>query len=135
MNEKIGVISREDAFKRAEKLKRINEAIYTVKFEIEQKFLPIDVLIPTQRELNEAKLIVVLQEIKHGYDAPVIVLSHKGRYYILDGHHRAFALKKLGYSQIEVLVLKPEKEIETKIEQTVKKSGLKTLEDVVVVRS
>ncbi|EHR79803.1 inosine-5`-monophosphate dehydrogenase [Thermococcus litoralis DSM 5473] len=127
-------MTREEAFKRAERIKKENEVLYGVPFELEHKYLPLDVLIPTQWELSEKKLLVVLQEIAHGYDAPVIVLEHKGNYYILDGHHRAYARKKLGFSQIEAIILKPIKEIPTKIEESVKKVRLKSLDDIVIAK-
>lgn len=130
----IRLITREEAFKRAERIKKENEVLYGVPFELEHKYLPLDVLIPTQWELSEKKLLVVLQEIAHGYDAPVIVLEHKGNYYILDGHHRAYARKKLGFSQIEAIILKPIKEIPTKIEESVKKVRLKSLDDIVIAK-
>lgn len=130
----IRLITREEAFKRAERIKKENEAIYGVPFELEHRYLPLDVLIPTQWELSEKKLVVVLQEIVHGYDAPVIVLEHRGKYYILDGHHRAYARKKLGFSEIEAIILRPLKEIHTKIEESVKKAKLKSLDDIVIVK-
>ncbi|WP_042699353.1 ParB/RepB/Spo0J family partition protein [Thermococcus sp. PK] len=130
----IRLITREEAFKRAERIKKENEAIYGVPFELEHRYLPLDVLIPTQWELSEKKLVVVLQEIVHGYDAPVIVLEHRGKYYILDGHHRAYARKKLGFSQIEAIILRPIKEIPTKIEESVKKAKLKSLDDIVIAK-
>ncbi len=130
----IRLITREEAFKRAESIKKENEAIYGVPFELEHRYLPLDVLIPTQWELSEKKLVVVLQEIVHGYDAPVIVLEHRGKYYILDGHHRAYARKKLGFSEIEAIILRPLKEIHTKIEESVKKAKLKSLDDIVIAK-
>jgi IMP dehydrogenase len=130
----IRLITREEAFKRAERIKEENEAIYGVPFELEHRYLPLDVLIPTQWELSEKKLVVVLQEIVHGYDAPVIVLEHRGKYYILDGHHRAYARKKLGFSEIEAIILRPLKEIHTKIEESVKKAKLKSLDDIVIAK-
>ncbi|MDK2853464.1 MAG: hypothetical protein PWQ92_358 [Thermococcaceae archaeon] len=130
----IRLITREEAFKRAERIKEENEAIYGVPFELEHRYLPLDVLIPTQWELSEKKLVVVLQEIVHGYDAPVIVLEHRGKYYILDGHHRAYARKKLGFSEIEAIILRPLQEIHTKIEESVKKAKLKSLDDIVIAK-
>ena len=130
----IRLITREEAFKRAERIKKENEVLYGVPFELEHKYLPLNALIPTQWELSEKKLLVVLQEIAHGYDAPVIVLEHKGNYYILDGHHRAYARKKLGFSQIEAIILRPLKEIPTKIEESVKKVRLKSLDDIVIAK-
>lgn len=130
----IRLITREEAFKRAERIKKENEAIYGIQFKIYQKYLPFDILTPTQWELSEKKLLVVLQEIVHGYDAPVIVLEHSGKYYILDGHHRAYARKKLGFSQVEAIILKPTHDIPTKIEESVKKAKLKSLDDIVIVK-
>ncbi|HIH72118.1 MAG: Inosine-5'-monophosphate dehydrogenase [Thermococcales archaeon 44_46] len=130
----IRLITREEAFKRAERIKKENEFLYGVPFELEHRYLPLDVLIPTQWELSEKKLLVVLQEIAHGYDAPIIVLEHKRNYYILDGHHRAYARKKLGFSQIEAIILRPIKEIPTKIEESAKKVRLKSLDDIVIAK-
>ncbi|AIF69769.1 hypothetical protein PAP_06875 [Palaeococcus pacificus DY20341] len=128
------LITREKTFEKAKHIKKENELVYGVEFELTMEYLPLNILIPTQWELNEAKLLVVLQEIKHGYDAPIIVLDYKGRYYVLDGHHRAFALKKLGFSQVECIILKPTKDVEIKIEESVKRVGLKSLDDIKIVR-
>lgn len=128
------LISREKAFERARRLKEMNERIYGVEFEMRTQYLSLDTLIPTQWELNEVKLLVVLQEIKHGYDAPPIILEYGGRYYILDGHHRAYALWKLGFSQAECIILKPRGEIEMKIGESVQKMKLKSLDDIKIVR-
>ncbi len=84
--------------------------------------------------MSEKKLLVVLQEIVHGYDAPVIVLEHKGEYYILDGHHRAYARKKLGFSQVESIILRPIRDIPTKIEKSAKKAKLNSLDDIMIVK-
>ncbi|RLF83521.1 inosine-5-monophosphate dehydrogenase [Thermococci archaeon] len=130
----IRLITREEAFKRAERIKKENEIIYGIPFESEHKYLPTDVLIPTQWQLSEKKLLVVLQEIVHGYDAPVIVLEHKGEYYILDGHHRAYARKKLGFSQVESIILRPIRDIPTKIEKSAKKAKLNSLDDIMIVK-
>ena len=130
----IRLITREEAFKRAERIKKENEILYGISFESEHEYLPVDVLIPTQWQLSEKKLLVVLQEIVHGYDAPVIVLEHKGKYYILDGHHRAYARKKLGFSQVESIILKPIWDIPTKIKKSAKKAKLNSLDDIVIVK-
>jgi hypothetical protein len=130
----IRLVTREESFKRARKIAGEYEAIYGRKFRIEKRFLPIDLLVPTQKELSENKLLVVLQEIKHGYDAPVIVISYTGRYYILDGHHRAFALWKLGFSEVEALIIKNGEDFTPGVIETVEKSGIKSLKDVKIVK-
>nr|WP_240922749.1 ParB/RepB/Spo0J family partition protein [Thermococcus sp. Bubb.Bath] len=71
--------------------------------------------------MSENKLLVVLQEIKHGYDAPVIVIPYMGRYYILDGHHRAFALWKLGFGEVEALIIKNGEDFTPGVIKTVEK--------------
>lgn len=128
------LISRERAFERAKRLKEMNERIYGVEFEMTMQYLSLDILVPTQWELNEVKLLVVLQEIKHGYDAPPIILEYRGKYYILDGHHRAYALWKLGFSQAECIILRPKGDVEMKIEESVEKMKLKSLDDIRIVR-
>ncbi|WP_461863009.1 ParB/RepB/Spo0J family partition protein [Thermococcus sp.] len=131
MREEICLISREEVLKRAEKIKKEYEIIHGSRFEISSGYIPLENLIPTQEELSEAKLLVVLQEIKHGYDAPVIVIEFGGSYYVIDGHHRAFALKKLGFSEVEAIILKPPNNVEIGIVKTVKK---KKLDDLKIVR-
>ena len=131
---KIRLITREEAFKRAERIMKEYRAIYGIDFEIEHTFLPVDLLAPTQAQLSEVKLLVVLEEIKHGYDAPITVIPHGGKYYIIDGHHRAFALWKLGFREVEVLVLRSKTSFLPGVVATAEKSGLKSLGDVKIVR-
>jgi len=130
----ITLITREEALKRAERIKREYEAIYGIEFELERAFISLDDVVPTQGELSEGKLLVVLQEIKHGYDAPIIVIPYGGKYYLIDGHHRAFALKKLGFERVEAILIKPLEEFVPGVVKTAEKSGLKRLEDVKIVR-
>ncbi|ASJ12583.1 ParB/RepB/Spo0J family partition protein [Thermococcus thioreducens] len=131
---RIRLITREEAWKRAERIKREYEAIYGIKFELEAAFIPLASVVPTQAALSEVKLLVVLQEIKHGYNAPVIVIPHGSRYYLIDGHHRAFALKKLGFDEVEAILIRPEGEFMPGVAKTAEKEGLKRLEDVKIVR-
>ncbi|ASJ03753.1 inosine-5-monophosphate dehydrogenase [Thermococcus profundus] len=128
------LITREEAVKRAERIRDEYRTISGIEFEVERKFISLEEVVPTQSELSEKKLLVVLQEIKHGYDAPIIVLPHAGRYYILDGHHRAFALKKLGVMEVEALVLVPRGKFIPGIVKTAEKSGLRRLEDMKIRR-
>ena len=131
---KIRLITREEAFKRAERIMEEYRAIYGIDFEIEHTFLPVELLVPTQAQLSEVKLLVVLEEIKHGYDAPITVMPHGGKYYIIDGHHRAFALWKLGFQEVEVLVLRPKTSFLPGVVATAEENGLKSLGDVKIVR-
>jgi ParB-like chromosome segregation protein Spo0J len=127
---RIRLITREEAFKRAERIREEYRAIYGMDFEIEHSFLPVELLVPTQAHLSEVKLLVVLQEIKHGYNAPIIVIPYGGKYYIVDGHHRAFALWKLGFKEVEALVIKDGEDFVPGVVRTAEKSGLKSLEDI-----
>ncbi|NJE01364.1 inosine-5-monophosphate dehydrogenase [Thermococcus sp. JdF3] len=131
---RIRLITREEAFKRAEHIMNEYRAAYGIDFEIEHSFLPVELLVPTQAELSEVKLLVVLEEIKHGYDAPITVIPYGGRYYILDGHHRAFALWKLGFREVEALVLRPKVRFLPGVVRTAEKSGLRGLGGVKIVR-
>lgn len=131
---KIRLITREEAWKRAKRIKKEYETIYGIEFELEAVFIPLSSIVPTQAALSEAKLLVVLQEIKHGYNAPVIVIPYGGRYYLIDGHHRAFALQRLGFGEVEAIILKPKEEFVPGVVKTAEKEGLKGLEDVKIVR-
>ncbi|WP_461866858.1 ParB/RepB/Spo0J family partition protein [Thermococcus sp.] len=128
------LISREEAFKRAERIKKEYEIIHGIEFQLYTAYIPLDRVIPTQGELSEVKLLVVLQEIKHGYDAPIIVLECRGDYYVIDGHHRAFALRKLGFPEIEAIILKSRKDISLGVVETAKKRKLTSLDDIKIVR-
>ncbi|ASI99585.1 ParB/RepB/Spo0J family partition protein [Thermococcus celer] len=131
---KIRLVTHEEAWKRARRIKTEYEFIHGIRFDLERAVVPLAGLVPTQAELSETKLLVVLQEIKHGYDAPIIVIPYGGRYYIIDGHHRAFALRKLGFREVEAIVVKPTKEFLPGVVRTAEKRGLKSLEDVKIVR-
>ena len=131
---RIRLITREEAWKRAESIKREYEAMHGIEFELESAFVPLDDVVPTQAALSEVKLLVVLQEIKHGYDAPIIVIPHGDKYYLLDGHHRAFALKKMGFKSVEAIIIRPRGSFVPGIIKTTEKEGLKRLEDVKIVR-
>ncbi len=130
----IRLITRDEAFRRAERIRDEYRALYGVNFEIEHTFLPVGLLVPTQAQLSEAKLLAVLEEIKHGYDAPITVIPYRGRYYIIDGHHRAFALWKLGFESVEALVLRPKAWFLPGVVRTAEKSGLRSLGDIKIVR-
>jgi IMP dehydrogenase len=131
---KVRLISRDEAFKRAERIAEEYRAIHGVEFTVEDRFIRIDDVVPTQAVLSEVKLLVVLQEIKHGYNAPIIVIPYNRKYYLVDGHHRAFALKKLGFREVEALILQPDSLFMPGALKTVEKSGLRRLEDMKVVR-
>ncbi|AEC52802.1 hypothetical protein PNA2_1888 [Pyrococcus sp. NA2] len=128
----IRIISREEAFKRAEKIKRENELLYGIPFEIVHKYIRISDIIPTQRELDRRKLEIVIEKTIHGYDAPVIVLEYEGKYYLLDGHHRVYARYVLKLNFVEALVLRPLKPVKIKIEESVSKQGIRKIEDLTI---
>ncbi|MFA4663122.1 ParB N-terminal domain-containing protein [Pyrococcus kukulkanii] len=130
----IKLISREEAIRRAERIKRENELIYGVDFEIVHDIVDIRELTPTQKELSRKKLEAVIQRVIHGYDAPIICLHYHGKLYILDGHHRVYACKTLGIDKVEALILRPKEAIKSNIEESVRKQGLKSIEDMVTVQ-
>ncbi|WP_048056071.1 ParB N-terminal domain-containing protein [Pyrococcus sp. ST04] len=129
----VKLITREEAFKRAERIKRENELLYNTPFEIIHTMVPLEALIPTQKELNRRKFEIVFEKVIHGYDAPLIILEYNEKLYILDGHHRAYVMKILGFKYAEALILKPLKDVEIKIAKSVEKQGLRKIEDMKVV--
>ncbi|CAD55665.1 ParB N-terminal domain-containing protein [Pyrococcus abyssi] len=82
--------------------------------------------------LDRRKFEVVIEETVHGYDAPVIVLKYRGKYFLLDGHHRVLARKVLKLDFVEALVLEPLEPVDIKIEESVKRQRIRSIDDIIV---
>jgi hypothetical protein len=57
---RIRLITREEAFKRAKRIRDEYRAIYGMDFEIEHSFLPVELLVPTQAHFSEVKLLSLI---------------------------------------------------------------------------
>lgn len=103
---KIALLSWEELPRRVESIKRSLENIYGVELSVEFEEVPLDRLHPTESFLENDKLALVLVKVvTEGYNVPIIAVKHEEAYFILDGHHRSFILRKLVKKTIGAHVL------------------------------
>lgn len=65
--------------------------------------IAVDKLKPTQEDGIPAKIDAIASKLTNGESVPPIVISKDG--YIMDGHHRWLAVKKVGGNTIEVICI------------------------------
>ena len=105
-----------------------------VRMKVVNKDIPIDQIIPTQKEVYMDELAGRQYELKRGLNEPLIVVERRNGYLLVDGHHRIMAAKKLGLKEFKAIVLIPN-ELDTKfgLEKTAERWGLHTLDDVAII--
>ena len=105
-----------------------------VRTKVVNKDIPIDQIIPTQKEVYMDELVGRQYELKRGLNEPLIVVERRNGYLLVDGHHRIMAAKKLGLKEFKAIVLIPN-ELDTKfgLEKTAERWGLHTLDDVAII--
>ena len=105
-----------------------------VRMKVVNKDIPIDQIIPTQKEVYMDELVGRQYELKRGLNEPLIVVERRNGYHLVDGHHRIMAAKKLGLKEFKAIVLIPN-ELDTKfgLEKTAERWGLHTLDDVAII--
>lgn len=105
-----------------------------VRMKVVNKDIPIDQIIPTQKEVYMDELVGRQYELKRGLNEPLIVVERRNGYLLVDGHHRIMAAKKLGLKGFKAIVLIPN-ELDTKfgLEKTAERWGLHTLDDVAII--
>lgn len=105
-----------------------------VRMKVVNKDIPIDQIIPTQKEVYMDELVGRQYELKRGLNEPLIVVERRNGYLLVDGHHRIMAAKKLGMKEFKAIVLIPN-ELDTKfgLEKTAERWGLHTLDDVAII--
>ncbi len=105
-----------------------------VRMKVVNKDIPIDQIIPTQKEVYMDELVGRQYELKRGLNEPLIVVERRNGYLLVDGHHRIMAAKKLGLKEFKAIVLIPN-ELDTKfgLEKTAEHWGLHTLDDVAII--
>lgn len=96
--------------------------------------IPLDMVLPTQKEVYMDELIGRQYEIKRGLNEPLIVVKRRNGYLIVDGHHRVMAAKRLGAKTFKAIVLEPN-DLDTVLglEKTAEKWGLHSLDDIKVI--
>ena len=105
-----------------------------VRMKFVNKDIPIDQIIPTQKEVYMDELVGRQYELKRGLNEPLIVVERRSGYLLVDGHHRIMAAKKLGLREFKAIVLIPN-DLDTKfgLEKTAERWGLHTLDDVAII--
>ena len=105
-----------------------------VRMKVVNNDIPIDQIIPTQKEVYMDELVGRQYELKRGLNEPLIVVERRSGYLLVDGHHRIMAAKKLGLREFKAIVLIPN-DLDTKfgLEKTAERWGLHTLDDVAII--
>ena len=138
----VGIISNIDVIRsqieratpeKVEKLKRTLEKLHGVNINIKRDVVDVNKLIPTQTKVYADELRGRIHEIRKGLADPIVVIKKDGRYYLVDGHHRAVASLKVGQKKLEAYVLEVPENVELGMEKLIKRKGIKSLKDVEVV--
>ena len=105
-----------------------------IRLKIVNRDVPMDQMLPTQKEVYMDELIGRQYEIKRGLNEPIIVIQRLNGYLVVDGHHRVMAAKKMGQTEFKAIVLEPNKmDVKLGLEKTAEKWGIKTLDDVKII--
>ena len=95
--------------------------------------VPVEKIIPTQKEVYLDELAGRQYELKRGLNEPLIMIKRRNGYLLVDGHHRVMAAKELGYKTLKATVLVPnDLDVKLGLEKTAERWGLKSLEDVMI---
>ena len=115
-------------------VKRFMEEQNGLRIKIVNMDVPMNQVLPSQKEVYMDELIGRQYEIKRGLYEPLIVIKRQTGYLVVDGHHRAMAAKKLGLDKFKAIVLEPnDLNVTIGLERTAEKWGLHTLDDVKII--
>ncbi len=105
-----------------------------IKLRVSNQEVPIEQLIPSQKEVYMDELVGRQYEIKRGLNEPLIVVKRLNGYLIVDGHHRVMAAKKMGLKTFNAIVLEPNNmDVILGLERTAERWGLHSLDDVKII--
>ncbi|MFA6805307.1 MAG: CBS domain-containing protein [Candidatus Methanomethylophilaceae archaeon] len=105
-----------------------------IRLRVSNQEIPIDELIPTQKEVYMDELIGRQYEIKRGLNELLIVIKRLNGYLVVDGHHRVMAAKRMGLKTFKAIVLEPNNmEVSLGLERTAERWGLHSLDDVKII--
>jgi hypothetical protein len=102
------------------------EKIHNIEFSIVSKEIKTEDILPTQKMVDINKTDRLINK-----DVPIICIEHNQKFYVIDGHNRAFVSKKQGIPRIKSLILVPEKPVDFGIIKTAEKWGVRNLEDLI----
>ncbi|WP_319378514.1 CBS domain-containing protein [uncultured Methanocorpusculum sp.] len=95
--------------------------------------VPVRSLIPTQSKVYMDELDGRAYEIKKGLAEPLIVVRRKGKYILIDGHHRAVAANRMRVPELEAYLIDIDSDTELGIEKTSRNMRLWSLDDVQIM--
>lgn len=105
-----------------------------IRLHIENMFVPLKEIIPSQKEVYMDELIGRQFEIKRGLNEPLILVKRRHGYLVVDGHHRVMAARQLGLEKFRSIVLIPNNyDVVLGLEKTAEKWGLRSLDDVKII--
>ena len=105
-----------------------------VRMKVVNRDIPVDEIIPTQKEVYMDELIGRQYELKRGLNEPLIVVERRNGYLLVDGHHRIMAAKRLGMKMFKAIVLVPnDLDVKFGLEKTAERWGLRRLDDVSII--
>jgi IMP dehydrogenase len=138
----VGIITNSDVIRsqiervdptKVHKLKRTIEKIHGINVDIKRGDVEVDRLIPTQTKVFADELKGRVYEIRRGLAEPIVVIRKGKRLYLVDGHHRVVAAKRMGLRKLDAYILEVPPEIELGLEKLIKKKGIKSLHDIDVI--
>ncbi|MBQ8180281.1 MAG: CBS domain-containing protein [Candidatus Methanomethylophilaceae archaeon] len=105
-----------------------------IRMKVVNKEVPLERVIPTQKEVYMDELVGRQYEIKRGLNEPLIVVERRNGFIVVDGHHRVMAAKKMGMKSFKAIVLVPnDYDVKFGLEKTAERWGLRSLDDVSII--
>ncbi len=145
INEKgklLGIITNTDVIrsqieradpKKVENLKKTIESVHNVKTRVYKDYVEVDKLIPTQTKIYGDELRGRIYELRKGLAEPLVVIKKGGKFFLVDGHHRAVAARKIGLEKLEAYIIEVPESVELGLEKLVRKKGIKSVRDIQVI--
>lgn len=138
----LGIISNSDVIRsqiervdpgKVEKLKNTIEKVHNTKIELSRGVVEVKRLIPTQTKVYADELRGRVYELRGGLAEPIVVIEKDKRHYLVDGHHRVVAARRIGVRMLDAYILKVPSEVELGIERLVRRMNIKGLNDIEVI--
>jgi IMP dehydrogenase len=108
------------------------ERTHDTAVDVTEREVPVESLVPTQREVYGDELEGRKYELQHELAEPLIVVASGSELFLVDGHHRAMAARQLGIDRTVAHVLTvPEDDVdELGFRKVARMAGLKSLADI-----
>jgi len=138
----VGIISNSDVIRsqiervdpdKVERFKRTIEKVHGVEVRMERGEVEVDRLIPTQTKVFADELKGRIYEIRRGLAEPILVIKKGKRLYLIDGHHRVVAARRMGIKYLDAYILDVPKNTKLGIEKLIKNKGIRSLRDITVI--